>query len=379
MAPLVRDRKGRVEAVSITEPSSRPETSSEDQVLDILYRTLPTNEGNYSKYSNIEKYKEGGSKVIYKARWGPGEKEVVIKVDKDPTSSNAKVHVERGYTTERDLQVAASIKDPDENNILGVRDYYFSQQLKDLGYSGFVIVEDYFEGKTLDEHVKEYGTLNLSQIRDVFTDVLKAENYLVRDEKLLHRDPNTKNILVKRNGKLRAKLTDLTNAGKMNSLEAKIRPTSGSNHLLDPTIFRRFSGEEGKYNEGSEARALVLDMYYATTGQMPFRFDPETGIVENLISGKSLLNYRGIFDKEAYEKAVNLETFIRAFGASADAVRKKGAFYKHIRETYDESQFDDPEFLDSEVPQVTIEAFRPVYDMYREAARGMNVDVESLP
>ncbi len=276
-----------------------------DPILEIVKETLPSEEGNYRKYTNIEKFKEGGTRTIYKANWGPGNKKVVIKVDKTPLAPNAIRHVNNGYTTEKELQVATKIKNPDENNVIGLTDYYHSPKLKELGYSGFITVEPLFEGENLEEYVRNNGTLGRDEIKSLFRDILQAENYLVNEENLLHRDANLGNILVKKNGRLRGALTDLTNAGKKLKLEKKVLPTSGSRLLVDPTKFQPFGGEMGYYGEDSEARAIAVDMYFATTGIKPFYFDADNGIATNLFTGESMLDENSRLDLKKYNKCLD--------------------------------------------------------------------------
>jgi hypothetical protein len=42
-----------------------------DTIEDILRGMLPTNEGNYRKYSNIHPLAEGGTRKVFQADWGP--------------------------------------------------------------------------------------------------------------------------------------------------------------------------------------------------------------------------------------------------------------------------------------------------------------------
>jgi hypothetical protein len=282
--------------------------TSKDEVYDIIKETLPKAGGSYIKYSNIAPFKEGGTRRVFTADWGPGEKKVVIKVDKTPSTPHAKRHVSRGHTTESELKVAARIESPEEHNILALRDYYFSEKLKAMGYSGFITVEDYFPGETLEDTVRTNGPLGKKDFAEIFGDVLIAENYLITHEKLLNRDANPKNILVEKNGRCKAVLTDLTNAGKIAEIQDKISPTYGAKTLVDPLILSKFSGVVSHYNEASEARAIALDMYFAATGQMPFRFDEDSGEAVSLFDNKNLLDDSGKIDHEKYNESARAAT-----------------------------------------------------------------------
>jgi serine/threonine protein kinase len=280
------------------------DSKDKDPIYGILNDVLPHGEGSYNKYSGIDFFTEGGTRRIYTASWGPGNKKVVIKVDKTPKSAHAKRHVSRGYTTERELQIVTNIKDAEGNNIIPIRDYYFSPELKGMGYSGFVTVEDFFPGQTLKELVTQHGPLGKQDFVEAFGDVVQAEKYLINTEGILHRDPNTSNILIKKNGRTRASLIDLTNAARIDDLKDGVLPTSGSRYLVDPSKIQGFTGQISHYDESSEARALVTDMYYAVTGEMPFRFDIDGGEATNMSNGENLLDENGRIDQKKYQKGL---------------------------------------------------------------------------
>ena len=94
------------------------EIVGEDPILGIVNRTLPTREGADRKYYDVKPFTEGGTRKIYTANWGPKGKKVVIKVDKEPKSPRAMRHVQRGYNTGRELEIASRIEEPEENNIV---------------------------------------------------------------------------------------------------------------------------------------------------------------------------------------------------------------------------------------------------------------------
>lgn len=342
---------------------SEPISSAEvhDPVLGILESVLPNKEGNYNKYSEIKTFKEGGTRKIYLANWGPGKKQVVIKVDKTPEAPHAKRHVSRGYDTEAELRIAAGLEDAEENHIVALRDYFYSDELKKLGYSGFVTVEDYFPGENLGDYVRVNGTLGRDQMRDLFKDVLKAEKYLVHKKGLLHRDPNPGNILIKRNGKLQGALTDLTNAGpKLNSKES-ILPTSGSRLLVDPTKFQPYTGEEGFYDESSEARAIAVDMYFAATGIKPFKFEVDSGKATNLFTGESMLDEGGRLDQKKYEACVDMALqYLRGDKSKLKNFLRKGLSIdsKKRYKTIDDLALD----FESAVKPTRVEELRNFYD-----------------
>lgn len=70
---------------------------------------------------------------------------------------------------------------------------------------------------------------------------------------------------------------------------------------------------------------------------------------------------------------------IELFGAGAEAVKAFTDYQRHMTQTYEEKDLDNPEFLKREVPGETIEAFRPIYDMYRQTSASAGVEHEPLP
>lgn len=241
-------------------------------LLEQIKRILPPD-----KYHDLEVFEEerGGTRAVYTAKWGKsGERKVAIKVDKLPTSTNAQVHVQRGYATQHEVDIA-SLLEVDEalgHHINPIIDFY---EVDDMT----IAIEPWFEGaRSLKKIVEQEGPLNVKDFRQVFPQILKAVQYLITEKKLYHRDLNPSNILIRRGKKgLEARLTDLANACKIADAAASARPTMGARMIANPFISERFTGSPGTYNERCEIYALGVNMLYALTGKTAFEFDIDTG------------------------------------------------------------------------------------------------------
>ena len=247
--------------------------SSESLTLENLIRAiLPSN-----KYHDLQLFEEtGGTREIYLATWGEtGERKVIIKVDKKPSSSNGALHTQRGYTTAHEIAISSRIPIDEafEHHLSPVIDYYQEGEMS-------ISIEPYFEDSvSLRRYVQEHGSLNNKEFREIFSQVLEATRYLIKDKKLFHRDLSPSNILIRKTSQgLEARITDLANACAIEEVDEKPRPTVGAHIIADPFVSPFFNGGEiTKYSELSEIYALGVDMLYALTGRIPFEFDIDTG------------------------------------------------------------------------------------------------------
>lgn len=269
-----------------------------DPTLDIVRRHLPAN------YSNLQAFREGGTRKVFLADWGPKGKQRVIKVDKNPSTPHAERNVSRGYNTGREVVVASGIDEPEEHHLIRLYDYLHVPELEKLGFSGVASIEDYFPGETLEDRVKEKGPFTGMQAGQLFSGVLDALRYLQNDQGLFHRDLNRKNILIKENGKVEARVNDLTNACSISEVIEKSRPTSGSRFVLDPTTEEIFTGHTSAYNAGSEMYMVGKNMLYALTGEEAVKYNPDSGEAINVFTGESLLT-NGKLDAKKHKAAID--------------------------------------------------------------------------
>src|SRR3989338_8016464 len=108
------------------------EITEEQRLVSVLGQVLG------QKYRDISYWREGGTRLLFRAKWGPAGEDRVIKVDKGDThalSPRARRHVERGCTTANDIETLADIPDAEKNGLMRLLDY---ADLTTFGYDGQV-------------------------------------------------------------------------------------------------------------------------------------------------------------------------------------------------------------------------------------------------
>lgn len=255
-------------------------------------------------YRDIKRWKEGGTRVVFTATWGPAREKRVIKVDKMGVSSaspRARRHIDRGCVTENDVETLATIPEAEEHGLMRLLDY---GDLTDQGRGAFV-VEPYFESQSLESLVESEGPIPFDKGKNVFGKVFRAAQYFARSTGKLHRDPNPGNILIgtgENEGKIR--ITDFANAKPANALETKYLPTAGSVAVTDWQLYSPLTGKNAAYSEQSEVYAYGMSYLFARTGKPFVTIDPDSGTAIALDTNESLLNGEGIIDEKKYEQAL---------------------------------------------------------------------------
>lgn len=254
------------------------------------------------QYSNIQPFKEGGTRKVFKADFGLGEETNtrVIKVDLPIANGpRAQRYVSRGYNTRHDLKILIELgEEAAQHHLTQVYDF---RDLEPYGIPSIATVEPCFDSQTLEEVVRK-KPLTPKEISIVFGQVLDAAQYL-NSKNILHRDLSAKNILVQRDRKgIPTRVTDLANARAKSELHEQALPTAGARSIMDPLIVAELTGEERAYTEQSEVYALAHNVYYALTGSYVVDFDPDSHRLSSS-DGTSLLA-TGKIDRRAYEKTV---------------------------------------------------------------------------
>lgn len=285
----------------ITEPSSG--SVIPDGVFDDIEFALPKVLGD--KYHNIEFWKEGGTRLLFKADWGPGNEKRVIKVDKvmlQSASPRSKRHVERGYVTANDMDALSQLPaDAEQHGLMRLLDY---ADLSEFG-RGKVIVEPFFTSQSLEEKVASDGSVSFKEGKDLFGKVFHAADYFVTKTGRLHRDPKPANILVgqgTQRGQIR--ITDFANSRSAFDRETKYMPTAGSTQVTDWQLYGTLTGNDTAYDEKSEVYAYGMSYLFARLGKQFVDIDPDKKTAIALDTGESLLDESGIIDKNKYDAAL---------------------------------------------------------------------------
>jgi len=262
--------------------------------IEFLKQVLPDN------YHDIEFFKEGGTRRLYQAKWGPADEEVVIKIDREELESpRAKRHVSRGCDTRNDVMALAKIRkieNPEFHSINRLNDFIVLEDGKVIS-----IESKFDDAPNLEELVKEKGPLKVKEFEEVFSQVLEAVGYLNYIVGLYHRDNKPSNILIGEN--LEVRLTDLANACRKDHPSEKYLPTAGGHFVMDPLLIGEFTEDERRYNDQSELFAVGVNMYYALTGKYIFEYDPDNGTAVDF-KERSLLDENGKLDKTKHEQAL---------------------------------------------------------------------------
>ncbi|MBW3020908.1 protein kinase [Candidatus Woesearchaeota archaeon] len=222
-------------------------------------------------YQEIEFVGKGGTRRIFRGKVGEDNYHI-IKVDIPETEldkNNAKLHIERGYNSAKELETILNIPDVEENNIVRLINYIDHEPFhSSLNKRNIVTIEKEVKGRTLEkivepnidknkvddlfekleeiqkrdseeEYSKEHWKFSTSDWYQVFQDVAKGLNHLHKND-VYHRDLNRKNIMINKDcsGNIKATIIDLGNAGKTDDIYKKyIERTIVKTGSLEETSF----------------------------------------------------------------------------------------------------------------------------------------------
>lgn len=293
--------------------------SEGDEVLSIIKEELKIRDPE-GKYYDLKPIREGECGRVFSVRFGPKGERRVIKVDKIPQNPQARVHFYNGCNTAREVNYALGIDDPEKHHLIRIHDYMISGRLKDKGLSGAIVIEEFFQGKeveegkepipakTLYEFMEERRSkgVELQEFKQIGKGLVKAIEHLIKNGEVYHRDPHPGNILIKENGGLEIKLADFGNVCPLDEISPKPRPTAGSRYILDPSIMEVFTGKIGSYDFGAEAYAIGKDFLVAATGTPAVICDPNTGEAINLITKEKISDEDGRIDVKKHDAAIEM-------------------------------------------------------------------------
>jgi len=249
------------------------------------------------KYSEPGLFKVGGTRYLYEARWGPNrDREVVVKVDKEPKNLRAARHIARGCDTHNELAHVASIDHPGVAKII---DYFSPAEASKYGINGWVTVEEKVpDSESLEEKVSEEGVLSRGDALSIAMQLTRTMKDVVSEYGLYHRDLKPSNVVINKKG--RVKIVDWANACKTGEAKRKYEPTAGGHESTHPRLMSSFTGQEAEYSEKDEVYAVCSNLARAIRGRPIFNYDDLSGKAIAWDSGESLLT-DGKLDADKHE------------------------------------------------------------------------------
>ena len=156
-------------------------------LIDLLEDTLPLIVGVYEK---LEKLGEGGFGEVFKVRNSQIDLDFAVKFLSPVFQNNKERCLERFFQ---------------EAKILFTLRHRSIIQIYDLGIANSKpwIRMEYFEGKNLNQILKEFGKIAPQKVLVLIREIAEALNYAQKEAKIVHRDLKPSNIMVARPNKFR--------------------------------------------------------------------------------------------------------------------------------------------------------------------------------
>ena len=199
----------------------------------------------------------------------------------------------------------------------------------------YYIVMEYVEGKTLKQLLKRRGSLTITEVIDIMSQVTDGMAH-AHDSYIIHRDIKPQNIMILDNGMI--KITDFGIAMALNSTQlTQTNSVMGSVHYLPP---------EQAAGKGSTIRSDIYSMgilmYELLTGQVPYKGDNAVEIALKHLK-EPLPSIRKILP----ELPQSIENIILKATAKNPQNRYKDAREMHqdIITALDESRINEPKLV----------------------------------
>ncbi len=211
-----------------------------------------------NKYRVIRALGQGGMAHVYLAENIENKQYVALKIMRDELSDDPEFI--RRFATE--ARAAASLDHP---NIVAVLDY---GQDGDIRY----IVQEYVEGKTLKDLIKEQGALDYRLAVPLMIQISLALEH-AHKRGVIHRDVKPQNVMI--TSDMVAKVTDFGIARTTNSNTITITGgvAFGSVHYFSPEQARG-----GHVTERSDLYSLGIMLYEMLTGELPFNGESSVAV-----------------------------------------------------------------------------------------------------
>lgn len=207
----------------------------------------------------------------------PSGRYCVIKQLKS-TTNNPKLYQ---AVTERFQREAAILEDLGENNAQIPRLYaYFSDE-----QGQFYLVQEWIEGETLTQKLKNSGPLNENSVRQILISLLSVLDY-IHGRGMIHRDIKPDNIILRG----RDNLPVLIDFGAVKeSMETEADSGARPSIAIGTPGFMAIEQVAGRPVYASDLYSLGLTAIYLLTGKFPqdLSIDPETGeLIWSQFAGK---------------------------------------------------------------------------------------------
>jgi len=285
-----------------------------------------------NRYEIVKTIGEGGMANVYLANDTILDRKVAVKVLRGDLSSDEKF-------IRRFQREALSVSNLSHPNVVEVYD------VGEEDGSHYIVME-YIEGKTLKQLLKKRGSLTLTEVIDIMTQLTDGIAH-AHESYIIHRDIKPQNIMIEDDGRI--KITDFGIAMALNATQlTQTNSVMGSVHYLPP---EQASGKSATVK--SDIYSLGILMYELLTGNVPFKGDNAVEIalkhmkdkipsvrkqdpsipqaVENIILKAAAKNPRNRYDsaKEMHEDLVH-------------CMDEEHANDKKISFEYPENDFDNP-------------------------------------
>lgn len=204
------------------------------------------------RYEIIKTIGEGGMANVYLANDTILDRKVAIKVLRGDLSNDEKF-------IRRFKREALSVSNLSHPNIVEVYDVGEEE-------GNYYIVMEYIEGKTLKQLLQKRGTLTLTEVIDIMSQLTDGLSH-AHEAYIIHRDIKPQNIMIEDNGLV--KITDFGIAMALNSTQlTQTNSVMGSVHYLPP---EQANGKGSTVK--SDIYSLGILMYELLTGSVPFKGD----------------------------------------------------------------------------------------------------------
>ena len=211
-----------------------------------------------NKYSSIERIKRGGQKTVYKAKCKDGQT-VALKII--PNTNDARV-----------IQEIELVKDILIENVPIIYDHGIVHD-DSIGEDVLYIVEEYIEGLSLRDYLKEGKKLTLTEAFLLLRTLLEIEMQL-EDRMILHRDINPNNIILGETGRIY--LIDFGLAKNMNG--QSLTRTTAAHGPFTPGYapYEQFANMKIVQDVRTDLFQIGVTIYESCTGGNPFVKPNET-------------------------------------------------------------------------------------------------------